>query len=139
MITAAPEAIARTQASVLRPGSSASSSRRSTTLPRQLVINCSSTRASNLCPPSKNSVRPSVVSPGERGTVGSYALWVLTGQLRVAYASSKMDTSYRLARCRATMPPDRLRHSTSRQPAAMIRSARPDWSGHAWIDSARYS
>ena len=89
MITSAPEAIARTQASVCRVGSSGPSRRRSTTRPRQLVINCSRTTASNFCPPSKNSVRPSTVSPGESGTVGSYALWVLTGQLRAAYASSR--------------------------------------------------
>ena len=37
------------------------------------------------------------------------------------------------------MPPDRLRHSTSRQPAASISSASVGWSGQARIDSARYS
>ena len=37
------------------------------------------------------------------------------------------------------MPPDRLRHSTSRQPAAADRGGQAGWSGHAWIDSARYS
>ena len=43
------------------------------------------------------------------------------------------------ARCRATMPPDRLRHSTSDQPGRPITAARADWSGQAWMDSARYS
>src|SRR5665647_2903074 len=42
-----------------------------------------------------------------------------------------------LALCRATMPPDKLRHATSCHPAAVIRRAIPAWSGHAWIDSAR--
>ena len=42
-----------------------------------------------------------------------------------------------VARCRATMPPERLRHSGRCQPASAIRSARPCWSGQARIDSAR--
>lgn len=42
-----------------------------------------------------------------------------------------------MARCRATIPPDRLRHCTDDQPAPRIRSARAAWSGQARIDSAR--
>ncbi len=45
--------------------------------------------------------------------------------------------SYARARWRATMPPDRLRHSVAVQPAWPIRVARPRWSGQARMDSAR--
>ncbi len=44
---------------------------------------------------------------------------------------------HRTARCRATTPPERLRHATSRHPAASRRPARCSWSGQARIDSAR--
>ena len=44
---------------------------------------------------------------------------------------------HRTARCRATIPPDRLRQATSRQPAAVSRPASPVWSGQARMDSAR--
>ncbi|SDC12319.1 hypothetical protein SAMN05660690_0611 [Geodermatophilus telluris] len=43
----------------------------------------------------------------------------------------------RTARCRATMPPVRSRHSTSAHPAAWMRAASAGWSGQARIDSAR--
>ena len=45
--------------------------------------------------------------------------------------------SYARARCKATMPPERLRHSVDVQPAWPIRVARPRWSGQARMDSAR--
>ena len=45
----------------------------------------------------------------------------------------------RVARCRATTPPVRLRHCTFRQPAASMRSASSSWVGQARIDSARYT
>jgi hypothetical protein len=37
------------------------------------------------------------------------------------------------------MPPDKFRHWTSRQLDEQMSSANPDWSGQAWMDSARYS
>ncbi len=43
----------------------------------------------------------------------------------------------RRARCSATMPPVRSRHSTSAHPAAWMRAASAGWSGQARIDSAR--
>src|SRR5690606_18127775 len=59
------------------------------------------------------------------------------GDLLVHDGSSAHRWSQRTAWWRATMPPDRLRQRTPLHPAARICRARPSWSGHAWIDSAR--
>ena len=156
MITAAPDSIAARQASVRSAAGCSASRRRSTTRPRQLVISSSRITASKALAPSNSSISRPPDSTGGMGTVGSNALWVLTGQLRAAYPSSRTGrdglvatrssrvlgwavTAQALARCRATTPPDRFRHSTSRQPASPITAASPGWSGQAWMDSARYS
>ncbi len=44
-----------------------------------------------------------------------------------------------VARCRATIPPDRLRHATWDQPACAITLASACCAGHSRIDSARYT
>jgi hypothetical protein len=43
----------------------------------------------------------------------------------------------RTARCRAAIPPVRLRHFTDDQPEPPITLASDRWSGQAWMDSAR--
>src|SRR5690606_34497142 len=45
----------------------------------------------------------------------------------------------RRPRWSATMPPERFRYATWVQPASRRSRARPTWSGHARIESARYS
>ncbi len=55
------------------------------------------------------------------------------------WSGDPAGAAQRTARCRATMPPVRLRHATRRQPACPSQSASPAWSGQCWIESARYS
>ncbi len=99
MITCAPEVMARTQASICSPRVLSdrvprSTGRRSTTSPTQESISRSSTALWNCAPPSNSSARPSLLSTELSSgavsvtSVGLKAFWVLTGQLRAAYAPS---------------------------------------------------
>ena len=81
--------------------------------------------------------------PGElarpsRGT--SYAAVAsTTGTHDVRRGRAREDEGQAVARCSATMPPDRSRHSTPVQPASATSFASPAWSGQARMDSARYT
>ena len=94
------------------------------------LINCSSTTASNCWPPSNSSGSAAEVGHrrdghgGIEGVVGldrAAARGVRVEQDAARRVGDRGVTCHRLdgtclARCRATMPPDRLRHSTSSPP-----------------------
>ena len=139
-----------------RLGVSAASSRRSTTRPRVGADQLLEHHGLELRAAVEQLGQPvaglgRALASASEDTVGLNAFWVLTGQLRAAYASSRIVPgvgSYRRCRrdrscawpgagrrCRRTGCA--TRRLASRHLAIML--GQPCWSGQAWIDSARYS
>ena len=61
------------------------------------------------------------------------------GRLRLLPIDSRtLESSGLRARCKATMPPVRLRYATRVKPALLIHWDKTDCSGQSLIDSMRY-